>query len=161
MSDFTYKFGAILGQQNGRPFYQATVPFRVLASLLKLDDDFDVNKRSQRLVEKSRAKKVSKYLTKNKEGFWILPPLVGFIDGAMEFESVGLDGWGCIGRLVVNLDSKIYLFDGQHRAFGIREAMTVDPALANENVSIMFRATKRGVFLTVPLESSPSSSSST
>lgn len=138
MSDYTYKFGAILGQQNGRPFYQATVPFRVLASLLKLDDNFDVNKRSQRLVEKSRAKKVTKYLTKNKDGFWILPPLVGFIEGYMDFESVPLDGWSTVGRLHVSLDSKIMLFDGQHRAFGIREAMALEPVLAQENISIMF-----------------------
>lgn len=138
MEDFTYKFGAVLGSQNGRPFYQATVPFRALASMLKLDDDFDVNKRSQRLVEKPRAKKVAKYLEKNKDGFWVLTPLVGFIEGDYKFEQLELDGWGCIGRMHVPIDSRIMLFDGQHRAFGIKQIMTLLPEFGMENISIMF-----------------------
>jgi DNA sulfur modification protein DndB len=140
MSEFTYTFGAILGQQNGRPFYQATVPFRTLASMLKLDEDFDVNKRSQRLVDTTRAKKVAKYLHKNINGFFVIPPLVGFIEGDFEFESVPIDGFGNVGRMKVDLDARFMLFDGQHRAFGIREAMALAPELGQQNVSIMFFA---------------------
>mgnify|MGYP003637655189 CR=1 FL=1 len=140
MSDFTYTFGAVLGQQNGRPFYQATVPFRTLASMLKLDDDFDVNKRSQRLVDTTRAKKVAKYLHKNRDGFFVIPPLVGFIDGDFKFEEVPLDGFVNVGKMKVDLNSRFMLFDGQHRAFGIREAMALAPDLGQESVSIMFFA---------------------
>lgn len=140
MSDFTYTFGAVLGQQNGRPFYQATVPFRTLASMLKLDDNEDVNKRSQRMVDKTRAKKVAKYLHNNIDGFYVIPPLVGFIEGEFNFEEVPLDGFGSAGRMKVSLDSKFVLFDGQHRAFGIREAMALSPELGQQNVSIMFFA---------------------
>ena len=138
MTDITYTLGAVGGHQNGRPFYQATVPFRTLASMLKLDDDFDVTKRSQRIVDKNRAKKVAKYLDKNKDGFYVLPPLVGFIDGDFEFVPVPLDGYPYVGTLKVPLESKFMLFDGQHRAFGVREAMQLAPELGQETISIMF-----------------------
>lgn len=136
--EYSYKFGAILGAQGGNPFYQATVPFRVLASMLKLDDDADVTQRSQRLIDKSRAKKVTKYLEKNKDGFYVLPPLVGYIEGEFEFEQVQLDGFFNVGRMHVSVDARIKLFDGQHRAWGIREALQIEPLLSTENISIMF-----------------------
>lgn len=138
MDQFKYTFGAVRGIQNDRPFYQATVPFRVIASMLKLDDDWDVNKRSQRLIEKNRAKAVAKYLVKNKDGFWVLPPLVGFIEGEFEYEQFDVDGWGDIGRIKAAIDSRIMLFDGQHRAFGIREALSLEPVLGQQNISVMF-----------------------
>lgn len=137
-NDFSYKFGAVMGIQNNRVFYQATVPFRVLSSMLKLDDNFDVTKRSQRLVNKTRGKAVAKYLQKNADGFYVIPPLVGFIEGDFEFEEVPLDGFSGLGRMKVSLDSRFMLFDGQHRAFGIREAMALAPELGQQNVSIMF-----------------------
>lgn len=142
MDNFTYKFPAVSGFQNGRAFYQATVPFRALASLLKLDDDFDVNKRSQRMIDASRAKKVSRYLADNykrgKDGFFVIPPLVGFVVGEFEFEEVPLDGFVNVGRMIMPIDSKIMLFDGQHRAYGVREAMDLCRELGTEQVSIMF-----------------------
>jgi DNA sulfur modification protein DndB len=138
MSDFTYKLSAIRGMQNGRTFYQVSVPFRVLASMLKLDDNLDVNKRSQRLVDKGRAKKVTKYIIDNKDkGFYVIPPLVGYVDGEFSFNEVPLDGFENTGKIQISLESKFILFDGQHRAFGIREAMTSNADLASENVSIM------------------------
>jgi DNA sulfur modification protein DndB len=141
MSDYTYKLSAIRGMQNDRTFYQITVPFRVLASMLKLDDNFDVNKRSQRLVNTARAKKVTKYIVENKEnGFYVIPPLVGFVDGDFSFNEVPLDGFENTGKIQISLDCKFILFDGQHRAFGIREVMNVAPELCSQNVSIMLFA---------------------
>lgn len=138
MSDFTYKLSAIRGMQNGRIFYQVSVPFRVLASMLKLDDNLDVNKRSQRLVDKGRAKKLTKYIVENKDdGFYVIPPLVGFVDGDFSFNEVPLDGFENTGKMQISLDSKFMLFDGQTRAFGIREAMASNADLASENISIM------------------------
>lgn len=138
MEEFTYTFGAVRGIQNDRLFYQATVPFRVLASMLKLDDNYDVTQRSQRLVNKTRGKAVAKYLQKNVDGFYVIPPLVGFIEGDFSFEEVPLDGFPNLGRMKVPLEARFMLFDGQHRAFGIREAMALAPELAQQNVSIMF-----------------------
>lgn len=138
MRDFNYKFAAIRGVQSGMCFYQACVPFRVLGSLLKMDDHYDVNKRSQRELSKSRAKAVAKYLEKNKDGFYIIPPLVGFIEGDCEFVDNPLDTFPNLGNLMVPMESQIMLFDGQHRAFGIREVLALAPELGQQTVSIMF-----------------------
>lgn len=140
MEDFTYKFQAVRGVQNGRCFYQATVPCKALASILKLDDDSDVNSRSQRLVSKPRAHAVKKYLVEaeKNEGFFVIPPLVGFIEGQCDFVEVPLDTYRNIGHMVVPIDSRIMLFDGQHRAYGIREALEGTIELGSEYVSIMF-----------------------
>lgn len=139
MDDFTYKFDAIRGTQGGRVFYQSSVPFRVLASMLKLDDDCDVTKRSQRLLSKPRARNVAKYIQENhKDGFYVIPPLIGIIEGDFEFEEIQLDSFLNVGKVRVPIDSKIVLFDGQHRATGIKEALQKMPEICRENVSIMF-----------------------
>ena len=138
MQNFNYTFPAVRGIQNGRSFYQATVPFRALASMLKLDDCMDVNKRSQRLINKPRAKKVAEYISNNKHGFYVIPPLVGFIDGDFSFDEVPLDGFINVGNMKVPIELKIMLFDGQHRAYGIRDLMELDQDMSSEMVSIMF-----------------------
>lgn len=138
MTDFRYRFTAIRGVQNDRLFYQATVPFRLLASLLRLDDSADANQRSQRLLDKGRAKKVAQYLEKNKDGFYVVPPLVGIVEGDYDFEEVQMDGFENLGRMSVAIDARFVLFDGQHRAYGIREANQLAPELSMQSVSIMF-----------------------
>ena len=138
MTEYKYTIGAVGGSQNGRSFYQATVPLRLLASLLKLDDDFDVTKRSQRMVDTNRAKKFTKYLVDNVGGFSVIPPLVGFIEGDFKFVPVPLDGYPYVGTLEVSMDAKFLLFDGQHRSYGIREAMQEAVDLQQDTVSIMF-----------------------
>lgn len=145
MDQFKYSLAAIRGVQADKCYYQATVPFRVLASMLKLDDHMDVNQRSQRLVDKTRAKKVASYLSRNADGFYVIPPLVGFIEGDFEFIEVPLDGFMGVGKIEVSITSKFILFDGQHRAFGIREAMAIAPELSTQSVPIMF-------FHNMPLE---------
>lgn len=139
MDDFTYKFDAIRGSQGGQVFYQSSVPFRVLASMLKLDDDCDVTKRSQRLLSKPRARNVARYIQENhSKGFYVIPPLIGIITGDFEFEEVQLDNFFNVGKIRVPIDSRIVLFDGQHRATGIKEALQKMPEISGEHVSIMF-----------------------
>lgn len=138
MQDLTYKFDAVRGKQNERPFYMASVPFKLLATMLKLDDDDDVNKRSQRILSKPRSRNIAKYIGENhNNGFWVIPPLIGVFDGDFEFEEVNLDGFNS-GKIVTSIDSRIVLFDGQHRATGIKEAIQKYPELALQNASIMF-----------------------
>ncbi|WP_299496447.1 DNA sulfur modification protein DndB [uncultured Shewanella sp.] len=139
MENFNYTFLAVRGIQNGRDFYQATVPFRALASMLKLDDCLDVNERSQRIINKPRARKVAEYISSNQDGFYVIPPLVGFIDGDFSFDEITIEGeMSFVGKMQVPMERKIVLFDGQHRAYGIRELMKMNQENAHQMVSIMF-----------------------
>lgn len=138
-NNVTYRLSASRGVQGKHVFYQISVPFRILASLVEMDDDWDVTKRSQRLVNKPRANALMRYIAQNteNESLWVVPPLIGTLEGDFEFKQVPLDGFADVGHLIVPLECRIKLFDGQHRAFGIREAMVKHPELSLQNVSIV------------------------
>lgn len=139
MEDYKFRFDAILGRQNGAVYYIAQVPFRVLASMIELDDGENVNDRSQRELSKSRAKAVSMYLTSNlNKSFTVIPPLIGFINDEYEFERVQLEQFHGVGKFKVSMDTKLKLFDGQHRSIGIKEAIQLEPVLAMDTIPVMF-----------------------
>ncbi|WP_304634052.1 DNA sulfur modification protein DndB [Pseudoalteromonas sp.] len=139
MDDYKYRFDAILGHQNGLPYYIALVPFRILASMVELDDHEDVNKRSQRELSKPRAKAVTAYLVNNYgKSFTVIPPVIGFFNDEFKFEPVQLEQFGNIGKFTLSMDLKIRLFDGQHRTIGIKEALQLKPEIAGNMVPIMF-----------------------
>ncbi|RAY97118.1 hypothetical protein DP187_21665 [Enterobacter cloacae] len=81
--------------------------------------------RSQREVHLGRAKKVTGYLTSgydNKTDY-MLPTLVGNIDGVVRFEEAeGVKGG--LGTLFISMDADIRLFDGQTRSRGIIDYIT-------------------------------------
>ncbi|MCW7550003.1 DGQHR domain-containing protein [Photorhabdus sp. APURE] len=119
---YTWNIPAIRFFQSGRIQYSLVVSMRLLKRLLAFDNSQDVMRRSQRELNKNRAKKISLYLIgafDNKTSYMI-PPLVGNIDSnEVEFEEIGNDTH--IGILKIPMDSDISLFDGQHRACGIVE----------------------------------------
>lgn len=127
-------FNAIRGTQGGRDYFTATVPFKMLKRLMSFDTG-DVLDRSQRAVDPARAKALAKYLVENDTSF-VLPALTGIVDDPeMRFEEFGGDGSG-IGRLHLSLDATIKLFDGQHRATGIMQALRDCPALQFNSITI-------------------------
>lgn len=139
MDKIEYKLLASRGVQGSRPFYQVLIPLRQLSSLLKLDDHWDITKRSQRLVNVPRAKKFAKYLIENHKNdtMFVVPPLVGSLEGDFDFVEVQMDQYRNIGHLRVDLDAQMLLFDGQHRAKGVQLALQEYPMLQNSQVSIM------------------------
>lgn len=139
MKNYTYSFPATKALSFNKATYQAAVPLRAFIAMLKLDDDSDVNTRSQRLVNMQRAKAFANYIlqNKNKESLCVVPTLVGVIEGDHEFVEVPLDGFMLIGRLDVQIDSKVRLFDGQHRAVGLKIALEKDSSIANQMVTLM------------------------
>lgn len=130
-------FPAVQGHQGGKIFFVAVVPFRMLKRLMSFDTG-DVLDRSQRAVDPGRAKALAKYLVSNQDGF-VLPSLTGIVDDeTLQFDEY-VPGSG-VGKLTLSLDATVKLFDGQHRATGIMQALRELPALASENVTIqLFR----------------------
>lgn len=126
-------FPAVRGVQGGKTFYVATVPFRMLKRLMSVDIG-DVLDRSQRNVDPGRAKAVAKYLCENKDGF-VLPSLTGIVeDESLQFEEyvMGTN----TGKLALSMDATIKLFDGQHRATGIMQALRDNPLLSVNTITI-------------------------
>lgn len=116
--DFSFNFPCVIGRQGSTIFMLMSVPFRVLRRLLALDNSGHVLDRSQRELNPSRVKKISKYLrdaNSNKQPF-ILPPIIGTSDDNIEFIPSGVDG---VGTARVPMDAVITLTDGQHRCNSI------------------------------------------
>lgn len=118
--EYFFEFPAIRCQQGGRVQYMLCAPMNMLKRIMAFDDAGDVMSRSQREVHLGRAKKVTRYLTNgydNKTDY-MLPTLVGNIDGMVRFEEAkGVNGG--LGTLFIAMDADIRLFDGQTRSRGI------------------------------------------
>lgn len=118
--EYFFEFPAIRCQQGGRVQYMLCAPMNMLKRIMAFDDAGDVMSRSQREVHLGRAKKISRYLTNgyDQKTDYIVPTLVGNIDGSVRFEEAkGLNGG--LGTLFISMDADIRLFDGQTRSRGI------------------------------------------
>lgn len=137
---YKIEFPAVKGEQAGRAYYMATVPFSVLGRLLQLDTAGGVLERSQREVNETRANKVKKYILENPTAY-IIPSLTGVINvddiADIEFISPVNEQFKAVGTLSVPMDATIKLFDGQHRATGIIQSIKDNSSLKNELVPIM------------------------
>lgn len=121
--EFCLSFPAVRGVQAGRIYYIATVPFRTVKNMFRLDvGDGSALSRSQREVNQTRAKKFAEYLDNNPSSF-ICPALTGVIDGeGSEFVASEVEGMKNVGVLKVPMDAGLLFVDGQHRATGITKA---------------------------------------
>lgn len=118
--EYFIEFPAVRSEQGGRVQYMLSVPMTMLKRILAFDAAGDVLSRSQRELNVTRAKKITRYLTTGYEGGspYLLPPLVGNIDGEVTFRASG-EVKGGLGMLSIPMDADIRLFDGQHRSRGI------------------------------------------
>ncbi len=140
MSDkWVYTLPAARGIQAGRCFYNVAMPMRVLTKLLRIDDG-ETLERSQRLVNPSRARKVAQYMLSNRDSY-IIPCLTGVIETdptspeSVQFHMLGNETF--IGQLSIPMDAQLKLFDGQHRASGIRLAIKEASELGQDNVPLL------------------------
>ncbi|EHH1077196.1 DNA sulfur modification protein DndB [Vibrio parahaemolyticus] len=136
---WVYTLPAARGVQAGRCFYNLAMPMRVLVKLLRIDDG-DTMERSQRLVNPSRARKVAQYMLNNPDNY-IIPCLTGVIDTdptspeSVQFHTVGEETF--VGELSIPMDAQLKLFDGQHRASGIRLAIQEAAELGQDSVPLL------------------------
>lgn len=136
---WVYTLPAARGVQAGRCFYNLAMPMRVLVKLLRIDDG-DTMERSQRLVNPSRARKVAQYMLNNPDNY-IIPCLTGVIDTdptspeSVQFHMVGEETF--VGELSIPMDAQLKLFDGQHRASGIRLAIQEAAELGQDSVPLL------------------------
>lgn len=130
MTAYGYKIRCTRGIQAGREFYVGMARFRLLERIVTIDDGYlPAADRSQRPVNKARAKKIATYLRENPKTY-ILPAITATIDGEMSFVDNEADNY--LGELHIRMDAKLMLTDGQHRVTGIIEALCADDEIAKE-----------------------------
>ena len=117
----TYGFDAIRGIQAGREFYVAICPLKIIPKLFIFNDyELPPELRAQRTLRESRIPAIKDYILSNPDDY-TFSSLTASVDGAMKFipvPSLGPDAK--VGRIYINMDSKLLINDGQHRKKGNR-----------------------------------------
>lgn len=121
MENIQIEMPAIRGIQAGRPYYLVTMPMSYIKRLICFDNAPNVLDRSQRDINSTRVKKISQYMQDNLESY-VLPSLTGVINGEPEFVAAN-EQMPNVGILKFDFDMDVNLFDGQHRASGIIDAV--------------------------------------
>ena len=135
----TYGFDAIRGIQAKREFYVAMCPLKIIPKLFIFNDyEIPPELRAQRIMKDSRIPAIKNYILNNPEDY-TFSSLTASVDGTMKFTpaaSLGEDGK--LGRLYINMDSRLLINDGQHRRKAIEEALKENPDLGSEMISVVF-----------------------
>ena len=135
----TYGFDAIRGIQAKREFYVAMCPLKIIPKLFIFNDyEIPPQLRAQRIMKDSRIPAIKNYILNNPEDY-TFSSLTASVDGIMKFTpaaSLGEDGK--LGRLYINMDSRLLINDGQHRRKAIEEALKENPDLGSEMISVVF-----------------------
>ena len=135
----TYGFDAIRGIQATREFYVAMCPLKIIPKLFVFNDfDIPPEMRAQRTLKESRIPAIKDYILNNPKDY-IFSSLTASVDGKMKFfPSPALGDDAKLGRLYINMDSKLLINDGQHRRKAIEEALKENPELGHEMISVVF-----------------------
>ncbi len=135
----TYGFDAIRGTQARREFYVAMCPLKMIPKLFTFNDyDIPPELRAQRTLRESRIPAIKNYILNNPKDY-VFSSLTTSVDGVMKFTpAVSLGEEGKLGRLYVNMNSRLLINDGQHRRKAIEEALKEKPELGHEMISVVF-----------------------
>jgi len=139
VSEETYGFDAIRGIQAGRQFYVAMCPLKIIPKLFIFNDfDIPAELRAQRTLRDSRIVPLKNYILNNPKDY-TFSSLTASVDGKMNFiPAASLGEHGKLGRLYINMDSRLLINDGQHRRKAIEEALKERPTLGHEMISVVF-----------------------
>ena len=134
-----YSFDAIKGIQAGNDFYVAICPLKIIPKLFIFNDyDIPPELRAQRVLREARIPAIKNYILNNPKSY-IFSSLTASVDGEIDFfPSPSLGKNTKLGRLYINMDSKLLINDGQHRRKAIEEALKEKPELGSEMISVVF-----------------------
>ncbi|WLR42622.1 DNA sulfur modification protein DndB [Bacillus carboniphilus] len=136
---FSYNFPSLRGVQGGNEFFVAMVPLRLIPRIFLFDEEeIPPEHRAQRIINKSRIPDITNYILENSKEY-VFSSLTASIDGQVHFQPFSdAHDFEDLGNLVVSLDSKFLINDGQHRRAAIEEALKISPDLGEENISVVF-----------------------
>lgn len=139
ISSETYSFDAIRGVQAGREYYVCICPMKIIPKLFIFNEhEIPAKLRAQRTLRDSRIPAIKDYILNNPDEY-IFSSLTASVDGSMKFiPAPYLGPEGKIGRLHIDMSSRLLINDGQHRRKAIEAALIERPSLGNESISVVF-----------------------
>ena len=114
ISSEVYSFDALRGIQANREYYVAICPMKIIPKLFIFNEyEIPPKLRAQRILKESRIPAIKNYILNNPNEY-IFSSLTASVDGNMKFiPSPHLGPEGKIGRLYVDMSSKLLINDGQ------------------------------------------------
>lgn len=134
----TFQVPATQGRMGKTKYYTATLPFGAVVKLFTFDPDemleLTPENRHQRALNAKRVPEIAQYVLDHDDYiFSSITVSVGSDDVVFDEIQPGTD----IGQLVLPLEAKYVINDGQHRVAGITEALRQDPTLAEDTISVV------------------------
>ena len=131
-------FPVVRGVQAGREFYVAMCPLGAVARVFIPDESSaDAMDRAQRVLNRGRIPRLARFLAGNPDDY-TFAPITACIDGEVAFDPIGSEADWQFGRLVISLSADLLVTDGQHRWRAIKQALEMEPALADETIPVVF-----------------------
>lgn len=134
-----FVFSAIRGIQADREYYIVMCPLKLIPRIFLFNEsEIPPKLRAQRVLNKSRIPEMTNYITNNRHEY-VFSSITASIDGRVQFMPVEPDGHlSKMGTLLVPMDAKFLINDGQHRRAAIENALKVRPELGSETISVVF-----------------------
>jgi len=134
-NSFNYTFAALRGRQARRTYYVAMCPLRLIPKIFLYDEDeLPAELRAQRPLNRARIPGITRYILDNPDQY-VFSSITASVDGPVSFETVSDDS--DLGTLSVSMNARFIINDGQHRRAAIEAAISENPELAEETISVV------------------------
>lgn len=135
-SSMTLTFPAMHGVMGKRDFYVAIIKLALVPKLFKFRDwaELPPEQRAQRVIQKSRIPEITQYILDNEDGY-----LFSSLTASFNCEPVftPVESHSELGILQMPFEADLVINDGQHRRAAIEEALSQNPVLGQESISIV------------------------
>lgn len=136
--DHNYSFPAVKGIQARKEYYIAMIPLKMLPVLFSENEAAVIpEQRAQRKLNETRIPLISKYILDNRDSY-VFSALAASIDGRYSFKPNPTNR--NTGTLEISDKARFLINDGQHRKAAILNAISEDPSLEEETISIVLYA---------------------
>lgn len=131
------RYAAIRGRQAGNNFYIAMCTLKEVSRDFTYEDaDIPAEQRAQRTLRKSRIPRICNYILQNQDDY-IFSSITVSVDRRIAFDPIS-NNMENIGSISMSNDASILINDGQHRAHAIKQAVTENPELGQDQISVVF-----------------------
>lgn len=131
-------FPAIRGIQAKREYYLVMCSLRDITRFFCFDEKSEVpaEMRAQRVLNRSRVPEIARYIVENKDNY-CFSAITASVDGDTEFIPAPGGGNRKIGTLIVPMEARFIVNDGQHRRAALQLALEECPELAHETIAVV------------------------
>jgi len=133
-----HQFAAIRGIQAEREYYVVMCSLRLIPKLFLFnEEELPTELRAQRTLNKARIPDIACYLLDYSDNY-IFSAITASVDANVEFQPEGDKGHRRnIGTILIPMDARFVINDGQHRRAAIEHALKENPELGDDSIAVV------------------------